>query len=445
MLKKITLKNYMSHALTVIEPAAGLTVLIGPNNCGKSAVVSALQTLCGNERGPYMVRHNEKECRVTVETDDGHTIEWFRSKGTPGYVLDGVPVHRVKKDILDQIQEVLRLPKVTPSDAQDAVEFEIHFAAQKSPIFLLNEAPSRAAMFFASASDAALLVDMQKKHRAKSQKAAAEKLDLEEKLRETDALLAALDPVAELNTAMREAEREYEALREAAAATAALQHFLAQLAGASASRARCEAELESIRTLTSPPSLIDTTPLTALIERIEFTQRSCSHFADLAAAAGTIVAPPLLSNDDALASLCSQLSEQERAQTVNAAREASLAALHAPPVPRDVSRLARIAEDLDAARCRVDAHTREHEALQALAALPVPVNTDAMSGLLSLWQKYADDVAAAASDVEKWSAEAEAVAERIRAWAERNPTCPTCGSDINAESILQRGGHDHAS
>lgn len=72
----------MSHAKTVIEPAEGLTVLVGPNNCGKSAVVSALDTLCNNPTGDYMVRHGEKEVRVTVETDDGAGAE-YHPEGDP--------------------------------------------------------------------------------------------------------------------------------------------------------------------------------------------------------------------------------------------------------------------------------------------------------------------------------------------------------------------------
>jgi hypothetical protein len=31
MIRKIVLENYMAHVRTVIEPAQGLTVLIGPN------------------------------------------------------------------------------------------------------------------------------------------------------------------------------------------------------------------------------------------------------------------------------------------------------------------------------------------------------------------------------------------------------------------------------
>src|SRR4051795_2817119 len=88
VLTRIELTNFMSHEHTVIEPAAGLTVLVGPNNCGKSAVVAALQILCHNDNSTYVLRHGEKECSVKVETDDGHIIEW-RRKTSPSYRIDG--------------------------------------------------------------------------------------------------------------------------------------------------------------------------------------------------------------------------------------------------------------------------------------------------------------------------------------------------------------------
>jgi exonuclease SbcC len=90
MIRRITLQNYMAHTYTVIEPSEGLTVLVGPNNCGKSAVVSALQTLCNNASGDYMVRHDEKEAQITVETDDDHSAKagssWERDKAKPSGV-----------------------------------------------------------------------------------------------------------------------------------------------------------------------------------------------------------------------------------------------------------------------------------------------------------------------------------------------------------------------
>ena len=55
VIKRIELINFMSHEHTVIEPAAGLTVLVGPNNCGKSAIVTALQILCHNDNSTYVL------------------------------------------------------------------------------------------------------------------------------------------------------------------------------------------------------------------------------------------------------------------------------------------------------------------------------------------------------------------------------------------------------
>ena len=77
MITRIEITNFMLTN-TRIEPAAGLTVLAGPNNCGKSAVVAALQILCNNDPLTYVLRHGERECSVRVETDDGHVVEWRR-------------------------------------------------------------------------------------------------------------------------------------------------------------------------------------------------------------------------------------------------------------------------------------------------------------------------------------------------------------------------------
>ncbi|MBV8781032.1 MAG: AAA family ATPase, partial [Phycisphaerae bacterium] len=83
MIRRITLDNFMSHAHTVIELDAGLNALIGPNNCGKSAVVEALRAVCDNTRGTeYVIRHGAKEATVMIETDDEHIVIWRRRKNS---------------------------------------------------------------------------------------------------------------------------------------------------------------------------------------------------------------------------------------------------------------------------------------------------------------------------------------------------------------------------
>src|SRR4051812_20456628 len=114
MIKRIELINFMSHEHTVIEPAEGLTVLVGPNNCGKSAVVAALQILCTNERSTYVMRHEEKHCSVKVETSDGHVVHW-RRKTSPSYLIDGQEQSRIKSGLPPILHEVLKLPQVETS------------------------------------------------------------------------------------------------------------------------------------------------------------------------------------------------------------------------------------------------------------------------------------------------------------------------------------------
>jgi predicted ATPase len=169
MIRKITLQNFMSHRHTVIEPASGLTVLVGDNNCGKSAVVAALQILCRNASGDYMVRHGENECKIIVETDEGHIVEWKRKGGTVSYTLNGKAIHRLRGGIPDDLHKLLRIPMVFPQDGGDP--FDIHFGEQKKPIFLLDEPGSRAAKFFASSSDAEVLIRMQILHKKNVQNA----------------------------------------------------------------------------------------------------------------------------------------------------------------------------------------------------------------------------------------------------------------------------------
>src|SRR5688572_4875391 len=131
VLTRIELSNFMSHTATVIEPASGLTVLVGPNNCGKSAVVAALQLLCQNPEAKFAVRHGTKECLVKVQTDDGHTIVW-RRKTAASYDVDGQRYDRLGRGgVPDMLHQVLRLPLVGDEGGAD---FDIHFGEQKSPI-----------------------------------------------------------------------------------------------------------------------------------------------------------------------------------------------------------------------------------------------------------------------------------------------------------------------
>src|ERR1700749_1604563 len=118
MIRKIILENYMAHVHTVIEPVQGLTVLIGPNNCGKSAIIHALEIICYNsDAADYAIRHGAKKAVVTVETQDAdgitHTIEWWRTKTTAGYRIDNREISGLGRGrIPDDLHQYMRMPMI---------------------------------------------------------------------------------------------------------------------------------------------------------------------------------------------------------------------------------------------------------------------------------------------------------------------------------------------
>src|SRR5262245_57831359 len=208
VLTRIELTNFMSHAHTVIEPAAGLTVLVGPNNCGKSAIVAALQILCHNDNSTYVLRHGEKECSVQVWVQEGdgesHTGLWKR-KNALSYEIDGQQFDRLKgAGLPETLHQVLKLPLV---EAAGETDFDVHFGAQKSPIFLLGSPSSTAARFFASSSDASRLVAMQKKHKDKLAERQREKNRLETESKQLTGELETLQPAVELDRQLKAAEQ----------------------------------------------------------------------------------------------------------------------------------------------------------------------------------------------------------------------------------------------
>lgn len=84
----------MTHAKTDLRLADGLTVLVGPNNIGKSIVAIALKILARNTNLNFVMQHEQKECSHSVETSEGHSIQWINRK-SPTYVINDQPKDRL--------------------------------------------------------------------------------------------------------------------------------------------------------------------------------------------------------------------------------------------------------------------------------------------------------------------------------------------------------------
>lgn len=376
MIKRIELKNFMSHEHTVIEPAAGLTVLIGPNNVGKSAIIAALQILCYNENSTYVMRHGTKQCSVTVETDDGHIIKWQR-KTSPSYVIDGQKFDRLGRNAVpDELHQVLKLPKV---DGSGQEQFDVHFGSQKTPIFLLDSSGSAAARFFASSSDAIRLVRMQQLHKDKIRDTKKERARLEAESQQLNTELAALEPVVQIEGHVAKLERQYQSLAEVGKQLTELELAEAALSAQQLEMQALKAETQALQPLTVPPVLADLESLDQTVSELErlacalaSAQARCTALIDL-------TAPPKLADTDSLDQQIHQLQLVTLEQATAAQEYALLSQLVAPPALQDTEPLAQIVSLLQTVSAETRWESTRHQLLVPLTHPPVLRDVDSLT------------------------------------------------------------------
>lgn len=265
MIRRLELVNFMSHARTVIEPADGLTVLMGPNNCGKSAVVAAMQILCHNETSTYVMRHGERECSVTVETAEGRTVQWRRRK-SPAYFVDGAELSRLERsEVPDEVVQALRMGKVSGDGIR---EFDAHFGEQKNPVFLLDQSGSHAAQFFASSSDAANLVEMQRLHQHRMSEARKDRVRLVANADRLALDLAILAEAALIELSIQEAENRHADLERRSADISRRTDDLYFLSHATGHLEQRDTEAAALALARPPPSMAPAEPLSRLMDQL---------------------------------------------------------------------------------------------------------------------------------------------------------------------------------
>jgi len=136
MLKRIELWDFEAHEHTVVEDlSAGLNLVVGESNAGKTSIVRALKLVAYNEFDPRSIRVGATKCKVLVETERG-TVKVTR--GPKNNLWEITPVgkktqflDKVGKDVVPQAAEILGLNVVTLGDVEVPVnimdQLESHF------------------------------------------------------------------------------------------------------------------------------------------------------------------------------------------------------------------------------------------------------------------------------------------------------------------------------
>ena len=310
----------MSHEATKIELAPGVTVITGPNNVGKSAVVEAIRSLVHNPSPKHSIRHGAKQAIVSLELDSEEIIEWVRSEKTAFYRLLRPAVDGQEQ--APEIEEYRKLGQSVPEDIKallrlglvetESGEIDIHIGNQREPIFLLNSPGSHAASFFAASTEAEYLLRMRQvlKSQVDYAKATSKALALECKTAESD--LLRYQPLDLLEPKVGKAEKSYELICQNQKTLPEFSRFIFMLADQEQYFLRHQQSAKILENVKSPPELQNVAGLEALLHQWQGREVQVG----LATGMSQVLAPltdlPTLQDTVILANLASQLSDADR-------------------------------------------------------------------------------------------------------------------------------------
>ena len=443
MIQRIELVNFMSHEHSVIDLSEGLTVLVGPNNCGKSAIVAALQVVCYNDNSSYVLRHEARECSVTIETDDGHVVRWSRKKnGSPRYEIDGKPFDRLRGRQPEELHAILQLPRVSAAGRQ----FDVHFGTQRSPVFLLDEPGSAAADFFASSSDAIRLVEMQSLHKQNVTDQTRERKRLISEETVTNAMLEMLKPLESVMSDLDAIEQQHRDLTVELKRMESLGSMARTLTARTDELTSLSRRIDGFSGLIQPPALAETRVLESLADSMNSCRARLETATITTTALSDLNAPPAIASTRELEQIIDEISRNQTQLACSLAGKQALEILKAPPVLEIIQTLESSLTSILKWQTSLESLQRCYISLSALTRLEIDESrTPELEKQIESLKQVELIVAAREKELIGNDRAFDEVRAQIADWVDANPVCPTCGSAITSEQMIAGQEHQHES
>lgn len=163
-LEYIRLVNFMSHDDTTIPLSAGMTAIIGKNDIGKSAIVTAISAFSGlSAFKKEFIKHGTASSSIFFGFVGGNMIECTRYRKGERTVIyrmtdaNGQELHKTETGEPVWLEEILGVHTESNLDIQ--------VGNQKSPIFLLDQSGPKQAAILSVGRESSLIASMQAEYK----------------------------------------------------------------------------------------------------------------------------------------------------------------------------------------------------------------------------------------------------------------------------------------
>lgn len=141
-LRRVTVKNIQAIEDLTIELSTGLTVVVGDNESGKTALIRAILACLTNADAKFERRKGTDKSEVALLFDDGTekglSVLWTRKQGrssaTISYLIGGREYTRMGRSVPERLKQIAFPWKIGGSDFG-----LVQIQEQNSPAFLVTE------------------------------------------------------------------------------------------------------------------------------------------------------------------------------------------------------------------------------------------------------------------------------------------------------------------
>lgn len=201
---KIKVRNFQSLSHVDLD-VSGLTVLVGPSNWGKSALVRAITAALFNRPGEDFIRHGQTKAQVILEdlptvTGTPLTVNWEKGHNLNQFTINGVEYKKVGLTAPPILQSSgYKDIFIGDKERQKGEEIRPQIGGQFDPPFLLKTLGSFVNDVLSVVSRLGVLLNANGRC-AKDLKASRATLTVRQKdLKKAETGLAALQPVVDLH------------------------------------------------------------------------------------------------------------------------------------------------------------------------------------------------------------------------------------------------------